>query len=225
MNNNNVRQISDEEIQKELTKEQLQQTQVLNFQEVQKTIKFEKKTSKKPAILIAIVGIISLLFGSSLQIADVLNTKPQNIQKREIKQDIKVETKKLNCIKTALNNPDGTNTIYNISYKFENDKIVESTKEYNISAAPGVEQGKKSIEQYIKEYNDLLNETPGYKIEISSTSNTTLIVKVSVDYKKLDLTKLNEKQQTKAFTKVDYNKNSTYKTVKEDSLEQGFTVE
>ena len=33
MNNNEVRQISDEEIRKELTKEQLQQTQVLNFQE------------------------------------------------------------------------------------------------------------------------------------------------------------------------------------------------
>ena len=32
MNNNEVRQISEEEIQKELTKEQLQQTQVLNFQ-------------------------------------------------------------------------------------------------------------------------------------------------------------------------------------------------
>ena len=50
MNNNEVRQVSDEEIKKELTKEQLQQTQVLNFQEVQTAIHFEKVTSKKPAI-------------------------------------------------------------------------------------------------------------------------------------------------------------------------------
>ena len=61
MNNNNVRQISDEEIKQELTKEQLQQTQVLNFQEVQKAIRFEKITSKKPAILVAVLGIISII--------------------------------------------------------------------------------------------------------------------------------------------------------------------
>ena len=223
MNNNEVRQISDEEIRQELTKEQLQQTQVLNFQEVQKTIHFEKVTSKKPAILIAVIGLISILFGGSLQIATSLNTKPQNVQKREVKQT--VETKKLNCIKTTLDNPDGTNTIYNINYKFENDKLVEETKLYNISATAGKEEGKKSIEKYIKEYEELLNETVGYTIDISSTSNTTIAVKVIIDYKKLNLTKLNTIQQTKEFTKVEYNKNTSYKDIRSEALEKGFTVE
>lgn len=223
MNNNEVRQVSEEEIQKELTKEQLQQTQVLNYKEVQKAIHFEKVTSKKPAILIAVVGVICLLFGGSLQVASVLSPEPQNIQKRDIKE--KIETKQLNCMKTSLNNPDGTNTIYNIVYKFENEKLVEVTKEYNVSATEGKEEGKKVIEQYIKEYENLLNETPGYSIETSSTANTTLKVKVVVDYKELDLTKLNELQQTNKYTKVDYSKNATYEKIKNEAVEEGFTVE
>ncbi len=225
MNNNEVRQISDEEIKKELTKEQLQQTQVLNFQEVQNTIHFEKATSKKPAILIGLVGVICLLFGGSLQIATSLKTNSENIQKRDIKENIVIEKKELNCVKTTLNNPDGTNVIYSIEYKFENDKLVGFTKEYNVSAIPGKEEGKKSIEQYINEYNNLLNDTTGYSVDISSNSNTSIIVKVIADYKKLDLTKLNELQQTKPFTKVDYNKNTEYTTIKTESIVQGFTVE
>lgn len=224
MNNNNVRQVSDEEIKQTLTKEELQQTQVLNFQEVQKTIKYEKRTSKRPAIIIAVIGALSLMFGGSIQIATSLKTEPENIQKREIKKDIKVEVKNLNCAKTTLNNPDNTNTIYNITYKFENDKLVGFIKEYNVSAVLDKKDGKKSVENYINEYNSLLNDSEGYEIEINSTENT-LSVKVVVDYKKLDLTKLNELQQTKPFTKVDYNKNTSYDKVRNDMLTDGFTVE
>lgn len=223
MDNKEVRQISDEDIKKELTREELQQTQVLNFQEVQETVKFEKRTSKKPAILVAIVGIIALLFGGSLQVATILSPN-KSIQKRDTKQNVQIEEKKINCIKTSLNNPDGTNTIYNIVYSFENDKLVEATKEYNISAIPGKEEGKKSIEQYSKEYEALLNNTPGYKITISSKA-TTLVVKVVIDYKTLDLTKLKEIQKTKQFTKVDYNRNAYYYTIKSEAIAQGFTVE
>lgn len=225
MNNNGVRQITDEEIRQELTKEELQQTQVLNFQEVQKAIKFEKKTSKRPAILVAIVGILSLLFGGSLQIANILSPEPQKVQKRDTKQDVIVETQTLNCIKTTLNNIDSTNNIYNIVYKFENKKLVEATKEYNISAIPGKADGKASIEKYTKEYENLLNETPGYKISITPTSNTMLTIKVVIDYKKLDLTKLNEIQQTKPFTKVEYNKNTSYYAIRSEAIAQGFTIE
>ena len=224
MNNNGVRQISAEEIKRELTREELQQTQVLNLQEVQKAIHYEKVTSKKPAILVAIIGIISLLLGGSLQIANILSPKPQNVQKRDTKQNVVVETQELSCIKTTLNNVDSTNNIYNIVYKFENEKLVEVTKEYNISAIPGKEEGKKSIEKYTTEYESLLNDTPGYKINLTSTSNTMITIKVVIDYKKLDLTKLNEVQQTRSFTKVDYNKNTSYETIRSEAISQGFTI-
>jgi len=224
MNNNNVRQISEEEIKQTLTKEELQQTQVLNLDELEKTIRIEKKTSKKPAILIATIGALSLLLGSSLQIATSLQSKPQNIQKREVKKEIKIESKNLNCAKTTLNNPDNTNTVYNITYKFENDKLVGFTKEYNVSAILDKKEGKTTIEKYTNEYNNLLNDSEGYTIDITSTEDT-ISVKVVVDYKKLDLTKLNELQQTKSFTKVDYNKNTSYDKVRNDMITDGFTVE
>ena len=55
----------------------------------------EKATSKKPAIFIAVIGIISLLFGGSLQIATSLNPNPQGIQKRDIKENIVVDKKEV----------------------------------------------------------------------------------------------------------------------------------
>ena len=51
------------------------------------------------------------------------------------------------------------------------------------------------------------------------------IALISCVSKKLELTKLNEIQQTKPFTKVDYNKNTTYATVKTEAMVQGFTIE
>jgi len=225
MNNNEVRQISDEDIRQELTKEELQQTQVLNFQELQETVKEEKRSSKKPAVLIALIGIGSLIFGGSLQIADVLGSQPQSVQQRNTTQNTKIEIKDLNCTKTSLNNADGTNTIYKIVYNFENKKLVGATKEYNISVTPGKEEGKKAIAQYAKEYENLVNEAPGYKIKITSTSDTSINIKVVIDYKKLDLTKLNEIQSTKPYTKVDYNRNASYYTIKSEVIGQGFTVE
>ena len=50
-------------------------------------------------------------------------------------------------------------------------------------------------------------------------------IKVVVDYKKLDLTKLNEIQKTKPFTKVDYYRNASYYTIKSETIGAGFTVE
>ena len=226
MNNNNVRQISDEEIKQELTKEQLQQTQVLNFQEVQKAIRFEKITSKKPAILVAVLGIISIIFGSSIQIATTLKANNNSIQKRTTTvNNIEVEKTKLNCVKTTINNPEGINTIYNVNYSFDDNKLVGVTKTYDVSTDINKESAKKQIENYINEYKALLNDSDGYKIDLSHTNNTTLTLKVVIDYKKFDMTKLKEIQQTKPFTKVDYMKNTEYSKIRSEMLESGFTVE
>ena len=224
MNNREVRQISDEEVRQTLTKEELQQTQVLNFQEVQKAIRFEKITSKRPAVLVAIIGIISLLFGGSLQIANSLKTTPKNIQKRDTKQNIQLEIKNLNCTK-KIDNQNNTNTVYNITYKFENDKLVGFTKEYTVSATSTKEESKKSIEEITTEFKSMMNEIDGYQVSIYNNEKESVTLTVTVDYKKLDLTKLNNIQQTKQYTKVDYNKNQSYIKIKEDMTNQEFTIQ
>ena len=42
---------------------ELTKTLVLNFNEVEDIAKFEKKTSKKPAIIIAIIGLFAIFTG------------------------------------------------------------------------------------------------------------------------------------------------------------------
>ena len=43
--------------------EELTRTQVLNLQELEKAAKYEKKTSKKPAAVLAILGVFSISLG------------------------------------------------------------------------------------------------------------------------------------------------------------------
>ena len=52
--------------------EELQRTQVLNLKDVEETVKYEKSISKKPAMIIAIIGAIFLTLGSTLQIAKTM---------------------------------------------------------------------------------------------------------------------------------------------------------
>ena len=49
----------------QMTREELTKTQVLNLQELERVAKFERKTSKRPAVLFAIAGILSLTLGLS----------------------------------------------------------------------------------------------------------------------------------------------------------------
>ena len=47
--------------------EELVRTQVLNIDEVRKVVKYEKKTSKKPAIVLAVLGTFMLALGTAFQ--------------------------------------------------------------------------------------------------------------------------------------------------------------
>ena len=72
----------------ELTKEELQKTQILNLKELEETIVFEKKTSKKPAIFVAILGILSIIAGTSVMTVQHLNAKKAQLQKNEIQKKV-----------------------------------------------------------------------------------------------------------------------------------------
>ena len=76
---NQPRAVSPEEIERvnKLSPEELQKTQVLNLKDVEEAVRIEKRTSKKPAIILGIVGITLLLFGSGFQIATALKEKKQ----------------------------------------------------------------------------------------------------------------------------------------------------
>ena len=64
MNNNN------NQVKQQLSEEELQRTQVLNFDDFKTTTRIEKAGSKKPAIIVAIIGLLSILIGTFVGIFD-----------------------------------------------------------------------------------------------------------------------------------------------------------
>ena len=223
--NNNVRQITPEEIAQAqgLTPEELQQTQVLNLNDLQKTIRFEKISSKKPALIVAAIGLVLLFFGTAYQLTGALKTtKPEKniVEKKEVVKDTKV----LNSVKTTLNNPDGTDTVYTIDYKFEDNKLIEVTKSYNVIPTPGNSGGINTIESLKNMYKTPKSLSEGYTITLTESGDSITIV-TSIDYKKLDLTKINSNESKAVYTGIDYQRNTDYKRIREDMLDQGFTVE
>ena len=93
----NVRMITPEQVssqtQKEfMSQEELQRTQVLNLKDVQETVKYEKLHSKKPAIIVAIIGIVCLSIGSSFAFI-------QSMSARKAAKDAKIESESRKFIK------------------------------------------------------------------------------------------------------------------------------
>ena len=114
--------------------EELQRTQVLNLKDVEETVKYEKSISKKPAMIIAIIGAIFLTLGSTLQIAKTMKKSVEpKAEKREISKEKEIQTVTpviLECQNIQMNNPDGTNITFTIDYTFNNYKLTNFTKKY-----------------------------------------------------------------------------------------------
>ena len=223
--NQNINQ-SQKQVQ-QLTPEELQKTQVLNLQEVEETIRFEKATTKKPAIIVAIIGILSITIGSSFQVVSGLSAKKQEntIQKKEIIEEStidKVKTTSLSCNTTFLNQPDGTDIDFSILYTFEDNKLVSFKKENVIKPTPGVEAGIQRVEQYKIDYQAFLNPKVGYQITMAPKDTNGIVVTVQVDYKTLDVATLSPVQNNHYSTSLDYPIDTTFEVVQADMLSKGY---
>ena len=226
-----VRQVTPEEIARveniPLTQEEKEKTQVLNLKEFVETVRFEKLTSKKPAIVLAIIGALFITFGTTFQITKSLNHKKdavvetRNVPVQEPIEEEETTGSILSCNKTIQNNPDGTDTNFNILYKFEEGKLVGFLKTFQATATPGNETGVATIQKYLTNYQAFLNPIEGYKIHLSTVTNGVSMT-VEVDYLTLDLTQLNPQQQLHFSTKVDYPLDTAYETIETDMLNDSF---
>lgn len=231
MNQNNmqkVRQISPEEVERarQMTPEELQKTQVLNLQELEETARFERRTSKKPAIILAIIGAIFFLTGTTIQIASALKTTPEEntIKNREIEEPIVKEVHStLNCTKTSINNPDGTDTIFNIIYNFTDHQLTGFTKDFTMSENPTAPQGHETIGAYIAGYQNFLELLDGYNITVTPNETQTQIkVLVEVDLTRLNLLTVPPIKQTHFSTSIDYELNAKEELIKQDMLNNNY---
>ena len=230
MNQNNfqrIRQVTPREVAQAqgipLTQEELQKTHVLNLQEVKEAVRFEKMTSKKPAMFVAIIGFLLITFGTTFQVSKTLSANKANQNKIEQRNVVKEEPvvpeeeeiKSLRCTTQAVQNPDGTDTALTVLYNFTDDKLVGFTKSFHVSVTPGSPIGSTTVQQYLKSYQSYLNQREGYQISVNPVDNG-LITTVIVDYNLLDLTTVPEIQQTHFSTKIDYAIDTPYETIKQD---------
>ena len=231
MNQNMPRQITPEEINQQLSKEELHKTQVLNLKEVEEVARFEKRTSKKPAIIVAIIGIISICFGTTFSLVQSFNSN--NKQKVEPRKEtiipeenetnlINNNESTLNCVIDSLNNADGTDTTLTVTLNFENDKLVSVNKLFNINAIKDNPLAQTTLNNYAEAYTLFMNPIPGYDIAVNQTENM-ISVNVDIDYNTLDLNLLSPTQATHFSTSVDYQKGTDKTTINNDYIQKGYT--
>ena len=225
-NQNNIQSVQ----KPKMTTEELEKTHVLNLSSFQETVRFEKMTSKKPALIIAIIGFVAILTGTVFQVAQNLAVKHEEekrIEQRRLekKKVPTVTTEYMNCKYYVPNNPNGTDYLMEINYGFSNQKLTEFTKKFTVVATPNNPIGPSTIDAYLNDYKLFMNPIDGYQISVTPTTNTGFITVVKVDYNLLDLTLLSPRQKDHFSTSVDYTKNSTQKEIKENMLKQGYTCE
>lgn len=233
-NQQQPRTVSPEEVlqaQHPMTQQELQRTQVLNIEEVEKAARYEKISSKKPAIAVAVLGVLFLAFGTTFQVATNLKANNNKVEKRDIAKEtveaeevVNVVESVMKCSQTSLNNADGTDTIYTIQYNFEDDKLVGFTKSYMINPTVGNPLGATTVQNYSIAYQQFMNPTDGYQIGVVPNGEG-LAVNVVVDYKTLDLTLLNQTQQNHFSTSVDYPLDTEKTKIQTDMIANGLTCE
>ena len=215
-----IRQMSSKEAAKAqgISVAELQKTQVLNLKAVEDAVRFEKLTSKKPAIVLGIVGIMLILFGTTFQIVDTVQSRPKNvIEKRTTVVDEIDKTQKLQCKQSSKS--DGFTKDFTIVYTFEDDKLIGFTKTLQL-----VFTDTSKMQNLFTGFQSYANSSDGYSVKVEKTESEIKFV-VEVDYDTLDLTKLNPKQQEYYATKIDYALDTFYNRIKTDMVNGSYVCQ
>ena len=205
--------------QRQLSPEELQQTQVINLKDLEEVVRFEKRTSKKPAIILGIIGLALLIGGSSFQIATVLKEKREAEEKIiEQRRNQVVEKDYLSCEQTKSAND--LDYKYSFSYDFENQKLVKATKVLSISPTPGKPNGAAEVTKYKDEIRKIMKTTDGYESSLTDIDNG-FIITTNIDYNELDLEEVKEQNKNIAIS-VDYKKNTLKSVITSDMKNKNF---
>ena len=108
--------------------EELTRTQVLNIQELENAAKYEKRTSKKPAVFFAVLGLLSISLGVSYpgiqSMMDDSSTKKDNVTEQRKEEEKEVSStatalqNTLTCSINQMNEAEATTTVTNYTFNF-----------------------------------------------------------------------------------------------------------
>lgn len=199
------------QINQQLTKEELTRTQVLNLTDLEKVAKYEKKVSKKPAIVLAVMGMLCIFSGFTyMGIINAMNKELEigksEVYRKEVPQE---DNNKITCNYSQLSNADGTDMVVKMTLNLEDGKLQNYEKTMTVMPTVGNETvGMPTIQVLLPAYQAFEPMIiPGYTIK-SLPEKTGFKTEVKIDLTKLDVTLLNA-HQSNVSTKVEFSLNDT----------------
>lgn len=217
--------------------EELTRTQVLNLQELEKAANFEKKTSKKPAAILAIIGFLSISLGVSypgihtmLSDEPIQEKKVSVSEKREELNVVNNSSNELTCTASVINT-DATVSTVTYLFQFQSTGMLGFyTKTMDIKASAPLTQTPTSIISLDTSLANLM-QTPinGYLLEKNPVASTTPNVvdgytaKLSVDMTVFNPATLTALHTSNSFANVEFSANDTKDIIQSRVESLGYT--
>ena len=197
-----------QQLKQQMSQEELQRTQVLNLKDVQEAVKYEKMTSKKPALIIAILGIVSIFMGTTFGVVQNLQAKAEAEREKAVKRRETVSTEKvLSCSYTKLAEPDGTEYTIQRDFTFKDTKLTKEIKTFIISPSQGNPNGELGVQNYLLALQPYLVQMSGYELMVEKDKTTgAATTTTTINYEILDVTKVPAIHQSNFRFNVEYNK-------------------
>lgn len=221
--NQNMQNNQQNQQMQQLSQEELQKTQVLNLQDFEETARYEKMTSKKPAIIVALIGVLSIFFGTTFGVVQTLNRAPKDTSTIE-KRETTPQDDTITCTLNQAGLADGTDQAYSVIYTFSDNKLTKFTRTTTIMPTAGNVNGPVAITNYKQAFVPYLISLNGYQVTLIP-SGEGIVATTSVDYSKLDLSTFPEAQQATPYTKVDYAAGTDKTSLQSDMFSQGYTCQ
>ena len=207
---------------------ELTKTLVLNFNEVEKVAKYEKKTSKKPAFIVALIGIFAIMSGLIYpSIYSLTQKKDKSIASfRKAKPKI---INKLICTKNSSNTDEKITSNENITLNFKKNKLTDYTKLLTTkTTSTNLTETPKTISNLDTSMNEIKTNTiSGYKLITTKKVNKKIIneynIKLIVNLKDFDGSKLTDKHKTSNFLNVTYKYKDNAIKVRDNLVKSGYT--
>lgn len=215
----------------QLSDDELQRTQVLNLQDFKETARIEKLSSKKPAIIIAAIGVLSISLGlafpavQSLSARRAAEKEQESVEKRKQEQKIKeVKEEEITCTHSELNKSNGTDEYIEVNYKFRDDKLYASTKDYKLVKSAGVQNDPPELASYLAALQSFLMQINGYSVSVQTIEHGS-ITTTEVNYNILDPSRVPEAHQGNYRFNVVNQANDSKSDVKTTMIALGYTCE
>ena len=230
MRNNNNQQYDYSKVH-QVTPEELQKTLVLNLADFEETARIEKMTSKKPALIVALLGVFSIALGFSFPLVQSFTARDKTeetiVENREEyeEDDVVLSTEEIVTCTFDKIVGDGTHVVSIADLSFNNGVISSFVRTTTVTPVPGDRMGPNTVLTYNAMVQPLLVQMDGYEVTIEPTVEGGTKITTTANYNKLDFTVFPQKNQTHFTTSVDYASNTPKEQVLPDMATRGYVCE